>query len=491
MQPVPFEKIKLDAELIEAFSIAYLHRGFDEAKPVPQFHRDAWDLYCSDEVQAGCVAPRGHAKSTSLTHVFVLANCLFRVENYVILISTNEELAIEHLGDITRELVENEELINDFEIKGFVTNSKTEIIVEFIDGHQFRILARGSGQKMRGRKWRGSRPGLIVCDDLEDDEQVESKERRNKFGKWFFRAVKPTLRKGGRLRIHGTILHEDSLLMRLYRAPDWHVLFYKAHKSFDDFSEILWPEQHSEESLRAIRQAYIGQFDAAGYSQEYLNDPFDNSEAYFEREGFVPMGEDDFEKNMFRYVGVDFAISTKDKANRTSMTVGGVCSDNILYILDQHVGRWNTLEIIDLMFELEDMHQPIAWFVEDGVIWKAISPMMEVEMQKRNLFLNIIPIPAIKDKGTNGRSLQKRMKAKAVRFNTTADWYPAYEDELRRFTGVAQARLDDQVDSSTLLSRGLEQMPLLDDDAFEGEEEAEMRRQDPATQRGRDTITGY
>jgi hypothetical protein len=171
------KRTTLNAELLEGFAVTYLYSGFDEPKPTPQFHREGWELYTSDVPQASVIAPRGHAKSSALTHVFILGTVLFRSESYVILISTNEELAIEHLGDITRELTENEELITDFGIKSFITNSKTEIIVEFNDGHQFRILARGSGQKLRGRKWRGMRPGLIVCDDLEDDEQVENAAR--------------------------------------------------------------------------------------------------------------------------------------------------------------------------------------------------------------------------------------------------------------------------------------------------------------------------
>lgn len=483
--------VKLSAELIEGFSTAYLSRGYDEAKPIPQFHRDAWALYSSDIIQAGVVAPRGHAKSTALTHVYVLATVMFKVEDYVILISTNEELAIEHLGDITRELVENEELISDFGIKGFITNSKTEIIVEFLDGHQFRILARGSGQKMRGRKWRGKRPGLIVCDDLEDDEQVESKDRRDKFGRWFFRAVKPALRRGGKMRIHGTILHEDALLARLRKAGDWHILFYRAHAGFDDFSEILWPEQFTEDALRGIRQAYIEQFDSSGYSQEYLNDPFDNSDAYLRKEDFLEMSDEHFELEMRRYVGVDFAISKKDKANRTSLTVAGQTSDNMLQFIDQKVGRWETPDIMEAMFELQETHDPHCFFVEDGVIWKAIEPMLILEMRTRGIFLNCIAMLPIKDKATRGRSWQRRMKAKACRFNKKAGWYPGYEAECLRFTGYADAVLDDQFDSSAILSRGVDEFPLMDEEDFMDEETLYYRNSDPRNDQGRSTTTGY
>src|ERR1700739_2115945 len=106
-------------------------------------------------------------------------------------------MAIELLTDIAKELRDNEDLIAEFGIKRFVSDAKTDIIVECDDEYQFRIIARGSGQKMRGRKWQGKRPGLIVCDDLEDDEQVESLERRGKFRRWFFLALKPAVRDGG------------------------------------------------------------------------------------------------------------------------------------------------------------------------------------------------------------------------------------------------------------------------------------------------------
>lgn len=486
--PVP---IVLTAELIEAFAKTYIAAQYDDAAPTPNLHRECWQLYCSNALNAGVAAPRGHAKSTALTTVYMLAEVLFRSSEYAILVSSNEEMAIELLGDVARELSENEQLIEDFQIKKFLSQAKTDIIVECNDGHQFRILARGSGQKMRGRKWRGKRPGLIVCDDLEDDEQVENKERRDKFRRWFYRALKPALRKNGRLRIHGTILHEDSLLARLMKDNSWATRFYRAHAAFDDFSEILWPEQFSETRLREIRQNFIEQFDSSGYSQEYLNDPFDNSEAYLRKDDFLEMSPDDADKPKKVCVGCDFAVSKKDKANRTSLTVGGQDAQNLLHIIDQHVGRWDTLEIIEEMFDLQKRHSPECFFVEDGVIWKSIEPMLNQEMLKRDLFLNCFPMLSIKDKKTNGRSLQKRMKAGAVRYDKKDSWYAGYEAELLRFTGDSDAVLDDQFDSTAILSRGFDGMALITEEEFMDEDELYFRGKGPTRDAGRNPRTGY
>ena len=284
------------------------------------------------------------------------------------------------------------------------------------------------------------------------------------------------------------------MLARLRKNKEWHVRFYRAHKSYDDFSEILWPEQFTEAILRSIRQRYIEDFDANGYSQEYLNDPFDNSEAYLKKEWFLPMTDDDMESPMKLAVGSDFAVSKADKANRTSFTIGGMPADNSLMVLGQRVGRWDITEIVDQMFEIQEMYEPEAFYVEDGVIWKALEAILNKEMRLRQTYMMCIPLPSTKDKAVRGRSLQKKMKANAVRFDKEAQWYPDYEAEMLRFTGHSDARLDDQFDSTAVLSRGLDTMPVLEDDDFLDEEELSFREQARNAQAatdGRSAITGY
>lgn len=493
-------KVKLTAELIEAFAGTFLSPMYDNPQPTPDLHRICWDMYCSPNELVAIAAPREHAKSTALTHDFGLAVALFRVQDYIIVASATEDLAIGHLGDIAKELRENDALIREFKIKGLSVDSKTDIICDFQDGHQCRFVAKGSGQKMRGMKWNGKRPGLILCDDLEEDEQVENLDRRRKFRKWFYRALLPCRRRGGLVRFHGTILHEDALLARVTgKNSSWLSRIFKAHKAFDDFSDILWPEQFPVSRLKAIRQAFIDDGDATGYSQEYLNDPLDHSESYLKKADFLPMmrrepgspNVDDYTVDKMLYVGADFAVSKDDSANRTSFTVGGTCHRNLLHIVDQEVGRWDSLEWIEKMFEIQERHQPEVWFVEDGVIWKTVSPMIYKEMLKRNFWLNLQPLPSTKDKAVRGRPLQKRMRAHSVRFDKEADWYPGYEEELLRFTAHAEARLDDQFDSTTVLVRGLELTPDNEEEDFEDEEEVEMRRMDPRRVFGRNATTGY
>lgn len=483
--------IKLTAELVEGFAGVFLSPTYDNPQPTPDLHRKGWALYCQQHELCTLVAPREHAKSTAFTHDWGCAALLFRIDPYAIVVSATEDLAKDHLAELAKVFRENEEVQNHFGIASMPVDAKTEIVVRFNDGYEFRVIAKGSGQKMRGLKWRGRRPGIILGDDLEEDEQVENPDRRQKFRRWFFRALLPCRRRGGLVRIHGTILHEDSLLARLQKSKVWKHLFFKAHEGFDDFSNILWPEQFPVERLKEIRANFIEQGDAAGYSQEYLNDPLDSSDAYLKGEWFTPMKDADRDSDKLICASADFAISKKDKANRTSLTAGGTDSRNLLHFVGQAVGRWDSLEICDEIFDFAKRWNPDVFWVEDGQIWQALWPVLMREMQRRGIWINFSPRRPIGDKASRGRSLQRRMRAGGTRWDTEADWFEGMKQEMLRFTGYSDATLDDQFDSAALLSLGFDDMNLLDDDDFTPPEDYEFRRRDPRLEQGRNRVTGY
>ena len=484
-------RVELTPELIESFAGIYLSPMFDNLAATAPFHRKGWALYCSPAPMASIVAPRKHAKSTAFTQVFGLATLCFRAQDYILVVSATEPLAIDHLGDMAKELRENDDLRRDFKISKLLVDAKTECIVEFEDGHQARILAKGSGQKMRGLKWNGKRPGLILGDDLEEDEQVENFVARKKFRKWFNRALIPCLRKGGIARVHGTILHQDSLLARLQKARTWTTLFFKAHRSFEDFRDLLWPDQYDEQWYRDERQRFIDDEDGPGYSQEYLNTPLDDALAFLGSAGFLPMEAHDFMAPKRIKIGCDFAVSTSAAANRTSFTVGGETPDNLLCIFDQRCGRWDTEEWIDEMFSLEVEHQPEEWVVEGGVIWNAVWPTIKRAMRERGVWMNFSVINPVKDKAARALAFKKRHRASGMRYATEAHWYDEYKEELKLFTPGSEALADDQFDSTAILVKGFEMQAPPEEDDYRTEEDLEMEYEDPRRYEGRDEVTGY
>ena len=342
--------MNLTAQVIEGFVGSCLIKRFDGSAQIPDCHREWWSLVTGPEKFVAIAAPRGHAKSTSISLSYTLASVLFKKKKFVLLVSDTETQANLFLGSIKQELQENEDIIELFGLKRnhkgevvFKKDTESDIIVELEDGHTFRIIAKGAEQKLRGLIWNGSRPDLIVCDDMENDEAVMNKDRRDKFRRWFYGALLPCRAQHGEIRVVGTILHMDSMLERLMpresdkfttvedlkiyttRRQMWKSVKYKAHNH--DFTKILWAERHPEAELRRIRQEYIEQGMPDVYSQEYLNIPIDESNTYFKKTDFLPMNDEDRKKKKNYYVAGDFAISERERADWTVMVVGGVDED--------------------------------------------------------------------------------------------------------------------------------------------------------------------
>lgn len=458
--------MQLTADLIYAFSSGMLQSRYDNPVATPAVHMDFWRLCTSVHKKVAIAAPRGHAKSTSVTHAYTLAEVLFRESQHVMIVSDTEGQAKDFLKDIKIELQENEEIIETFQVNEFIKESETEIIVSIgEDNHQFRIVAKGSGQKVRGTKWRHKRPDLIVGDDLENDDIMLNAERREKFRKWFNNALVPCLSKHGKIRIVGTILHLDSMLERLMPAedpkkphvhlietpladytdevnPTWKSVRYRAHSP--DFEHILWPEQFDQARLEEIRQTYVDDGNPEGYSQEYLNYPIDESTSYFRKEDFLPMKDEDWNKPMTYYVGGDFAISRKTKADFSVLSVVGIDSDGMAYLVDVRRGRWDTKEIVDEIMSLYDTYKPESFYFENGQIFLTMETMLTNVMMRTGKFFDYEPVQASDDKQIRARPLQFRVRAKGIRFDKEAPWYDMFEMEMIRFPKAAK---DDQVDS--------------------------------------------
>lgn len=502
---------QLTAETVYAFSVGLLQHRYDNPRPTPEFHKELWAYCCLPDKRVAIAAPRGHAKSTAVTLAYTLACALFRVKEYIIIVSDTEPQSIQFLNSIKGEIIENEALRDVFFIDKLVKDNEKDIIVQMKDGHQFRITAKSSNQAVRGLKWGHRRPDLIICDDLENDEIVMNQERRQKFREWFFNALMPTMSDTGTIRIVGTILHFDSLLERLMpqstgnkrrftkskglktysTEPNrpWKAVKFRAHSDYNDFSKILWKEKFSEERLLTIRSDYEEQGFPEGYSQEYLNYPIAEGNSYFRGEDFLPMDGNDLEAHGEFYAAGDFAISKEESADYTVIVVGKLTSDNILHIVDVRRGRWDSREIIEEVLSVQLRYNINMWTFEAGQIEKSLGPFLEDEMFKRGVFLNIHKEKPIKDKPQRARAIQGRHRMGGVKFNQEASWYPDLEQEMRRFP---RGRHDDQVDAMAYLGLMLNKMlPGRTEKELEDEMYEEMLNEYYSNYDGRSAVTGY
>lgn len=480
--------IDLTAELVEAFVLKYLHAKYDNPVPIPPFHREMWANNCNvAESQVLNVAPRGHGKSTANTEAYGLAALLFRVRDFAVVVSHTLAQSVEFLHDIKLELTENEELIEDFGIDKILRDREDDLIIRFKDGHKFRIVARGAGQEIRGLKWNKRRPNLILFDDLEGVEEVSSKERREKFKKWFMDDMCPAGAHDCLIRGSATIIHFDSLAENLTKDDTWLSKKWKAHRAFNDFSDILWPEQFSEVKLRKKQRSFVKNGNSDGYSAEYLNIPIAEGSSFFRKEDLLPLPSHFKHLRLRYYAAWDFAISQRQTADYTCGIVIGVDEKENAYVVDVRRDRWDTHQIVEEMFSVQKAWKCECHFAEAGTIEKALGPHLYSEMRRLKTFFNVEPVIPTKDKVSRAASWKAKTRAKTVYYDHLASWWAALELEMLQFP---KGEHDDQVDPQSLFGNQLESLlPALTE--AEAAEEEYLDRYGASQQTGRNNATGY
>lgn len=356
--------------------------------PSPAFHRELIDVYLNNR-KVAAAAPRGHAKSTLTGFFYLMHQILFRKKRNVVLVSSTEDLAIRFLRDVKAELETNRQLIWLFGDQRTEKWSEKEIQLQ----NGARVVAKGRGGQLRGLKERGTRPDLIILDDLEDGELVRSDLRRMDLEDWFNGDVLPTLDPGvGQVIVVGTVLHMDSLLNRLMDPklyPDFVSRRYSAIIDSDEGPVPLWPERFPMELLEQIKGSAMSRGQLSTFYMEYMNDPVPSEGAAFKEEMFsyfdsIPLSPfADFSREMFVDLGGGGASRDADP---TAMVV--VVTDRsagTMYVDDIVNRRFGTdsKQLVDSVIATAERNRCTRVVVEKTMASNVLSSTLDREAVRR------------------------------------------------------------------------------------------------------------
>lgn len=466
---------KLAAFDLEYFGRAYLTHYF--VRPSPAFHAEldaSWsegvlkgmDPYTEAETISrmdGCrratQAPRGHAKSTTFTFKDALHAAVYAYKHYIIILSDSSDQADGFLSDIKTELEENRALREDFgDMMGKVWKASVILLANGV-----KVEALGAGKKIRGRRHKQWRPDLIVCDDLENDENVHTKEQRDKLKNWFNKAVSECGDSYTDIVYIGTMLHYDSLLAYVCTRPNYSVLKYRGvisfatrtdlwdaweaiytdltnpanveealafyHANEADMLEgtaVLWAEKWSYYQLMAKR-VDIG---TAAFNSEIQNNPIDPATCTFNEEWFdfwdePGKTEPDFSQPRYLFVGTNDPSLGKNKRSDTSSIIG-VAKDTVtgyIYVVVGSVERRTPDVIIDDAIESSrrlklDYQKPYYKFGVEAVQFQYyFADIMRKKSAELGEYLPIEEIYSTQNKEARIQSMQPFIKNGYVKFS--------------------------------------------------------------------------
>mgnify|MGYP006949693156 CR=1 FL=1 len=164
----------------------------------------------------------------------------------------------------------------------------------------------------KGQRIRGKRAGLLFVDDPEEDEDVNTKGKINKFRRWFFSTLYNILYPSAKVIVLGTVVSKDCLVNHLIKDRKRPNIYYKAVEN----GEPLRPAMRPKEALRQ-RRADVG---SAVFNQEFFHVPIDKTTKAIKEERVRYYKE---RPTAFDYVimGVDPADKDKERNDFTGIAV--------------------------------------------------------------------------------------------------------------------------------------------------------------------------
>lgn len=229
----------------------YLPKEDNTAAPLAEVHHELWrdiqDSIIGDgPEQLGRVVSRGTGKSAFGTLGPSIWSMAYKHKTYVLICSDIGSTAEKFIKDIKDNVIENKyiedafgKLLDDAN-KDYKCNATQ---LEFTN--RTFVEAISSTSPMRGRKYRNTRPDLIILDDYQSEEDVRTEEARLKKWKRYSDDVKfakqrpvkrngKVVKKGTVLMAWGTQQHKECFYSRLLKSATWKFKKYKG-VFIDDF----------------------------------------------------------------------------------------------------------------------------------------------------------------------------------------------------------------------------------------------------------------
>ena len=391
-------------------------------------------------------APRGEAKSTLVSQLFVLWCLVTARKRYPVIVMDSIDQAYPMLEAIKAELEFNPRLALDFADQ--VGQGRVWQAGTIVTKGDAKVQVAGSGKKLRGLRHGPYRPDLCVLDDIENDDQVRNPEQRDKLQAWLSKTVLPLGGAGAKFDVVyiGTILHYDSVLSRTLANPLWRSARFKAL--------LVWPDDLKawdrwEELLRndgpAVADAYYTAHQAAmdagavvswaarpllalmkirardghdTFDSEYQNDPVAGENAPFA--GWIQFWVNRLPQWLF-FGACDPSLG-KAGASRdpSALLVGGINRETgVLDVVEAGIKKRLPDKIISDVIELQREYRCVLWVVEAV----QFQEFLHTELIKRAALAGVpVPARAIRptaDKLLRIETLQPHMKNGLIRLHAS------------------------------------------------------------------------
>lgn len=429
---------------------------------IPEVHYELYDLLEDDTIRKAAIAlPRGMAKSTVTSFLYVLWRLLHKPKEkdlFITIISESQSQSINFLTRIKNALTKNKKVHKYFGDNGVNTAVRwREDDIVLANGA--RVTALGTGQKVRGNIQDDTRPNVLILDDFESETNAKTAEARQNNRKWILEAVEPSLSQTeGRIIAIGTTISEDCFLQWVKDAPDWKVLWKSV---IDENGNSIWPEMYPLDVIEQKRKSFEHMGNLSGFFQEYMNQPQSPDDAPF-KPAYMKTYSGDIEQidgrwwlnfdgkkrllNLF--LGVDLASSSNMRADYTVLVTVGKDAWGREYLIDLERTKSNPAEHPTMIVRSYEKWRHQGVYVESVAYQEACRQHVRAMAQEKG-----IHIPGIERKITHRTSKSERLISLVPLLAQGRFYFRSGDLEAQReFLAFPKGKNDDMLDAIWLAS---------------------------------------
>ena len=341
--------------------------------------------------------PRGFSKTT-LRNAATLYRIVHRFSRVIVYTSETATHSEAQLINIRSELEGNltlRSVYGDFRPDQRMGLRWTNDQIDCTNGAT--LVARGSGAQVRGLLIRGYRPDDVVCDDVENREDVKNPELRAKLREWLYNDVMPAmdgLNADATLTVLGTLLHRDALLKTIELDPRFTTITFAARMPS---GELLWPAHMGEKKIAGLKAGYAAAGMLPAFYLEYMNEERVEEGAPF-RAAYIQHGVAEAHEELTYAIALDPAIGEKKPGRKrpdfSAIVVAAISSRGRILVVDTWGKQGATpREQIDQFFLMRARYADKGGAVRSGVeataFQRALVHLMREEMFRRHTYFEL------------------------------------------------------------------------------------------------------
>lgn len=464
--------------------IAFIRAANVEDNANAEIHYRLADKYFGKDKQVLIEAFRGSAKSTMMEWLVIYIAAMGKLHNFgnvdfIAFIGDSMENGTKNFFRNVVGKIDRSDLLKQLIKIQRKTDSEMELVNA--DGVELNLKGYGASTNIRGVRYKGARPDIVILDDITTNDAINSETIQNTINDNFYKSVIPALHPT-RFKIFfiGTPISERDIIHQLSSNPKWVVHKFPIAEKFPCSPEEFvgnWEDRFPYEAVNEKYEMYKAAGKAQDFYQEFMLEITDLTTLLVEEEDvqwFDPSIIKKNKNNYNFYISTDFATSTKKSADYSTIGVWAVSSNNDWLLVDGQCLRQTMQENIDDLFRYVKKWQPLSVGIESSGQQGGFISIMQEMMMKRNTWFTFAKKKGSKDVGI------RPIKDKVHRFVTGVQpkfkqnkiWFPKPElavsmsprlpalleemvNELSKFTlagGVKSLAHDDAIDLLNQLS---------------------------------------